>query len=221
MDVRNALWDEIRQASEALRSLALESDAAMNRYIGNPSAGSTASKELCRFADPSVLQEAYDQGARSLVMACDYALALDRTLSEPILSFSPWTCLRQILESCSMCIWMLDTRICPKERATRSLNVQFEENNSKRIYLRKDHTRNPEGTPELSPLIEKANEREKRLRLQAKQLDVKEKLDKKTRFPGNSMVVQYQLQLALIPRCRTQLTIHSFRRWHMETLGRF
>ena len=134
MDAQGAHWAGIHKASEALRSVALASNAVTNRYRGIPSAGSTASEELRQLAVPSVLEEAYDKGARSLVVACDYALALDRTISEPILSFSPWACLRHILESCSMCIWMLDTTIDPEERATRSLNVQFEENKHKRTF---------------------------------------------------------------------------------------
>ena len=142
MDAERAVWNEIHKASEALRFLASASDDAINRFRGVPLADSIASQELSRFAAPSVLQEAYDKGVRSLVVACDYALALDRTLSESILSFSPWACLRHILESCSMCIWMIDTSIELEERATRSLNVQFEENKHKRTFLRKNRSRN-------------------------------------------------------------------------------
>ena len=184
MDTERALWTEIHKASEALRCLALACNAAMNKYRGIPSAGSKASKELCRFADPSVLQEAYDKGARSLVVASDYALALDRTLSEPILSFSPWICLRHILESCSMCIWMLDTTIDPEERATRSLNVQFEENKHKRTFLRRDLSLNRANVPELTDWIEKADERETQLRLQAKHLGIEEKHDRRDQVLG-------------------------------------
>ncbi len=66
-----------------------------------------------------------------------------------------------------MCIWMLDNRIEPEERATRSLNVQFEENKHKRTFLRKDLSRNRVNAPELASSIEKANERETRLRWKA------------------------------------------------------
>ncbi len=184
MDTERALWNEIHKASEALRCLALASNAAMSKYRGIPSASSKASKELCRFANPSALQEAYDKGARSLIVACDYALALDRTLSEPILSFSPWISLRHILESCSMCIWMLDATIDPEERATRSLNVQFEENKHKRAFLRRDLSRNRANAPELTHLIEKADERETRLIWQAQQLDIVEKHDRRDQVLG-------------------------------------
>ena len=164
--------------------MVLASDAAMDKYRGIPSEGSTASKELSQYADPSALQEAYDKGARSLLVACDYALALDRTLSESSLAFSPWACLRHILESCAMCMWMLDPSINPEERAIRSLNVQFEENKYKRTYLRKELSRNPAGLPELSPLIEKADECEGRLRWQAQQLGINEKRNRRDRFLG-------------------------------------
>ena len=184
MATERALWTEIHKASEALRSLVLASNAAMGKYRGVPSEGSTASKELSQYADPSVLQEAYDKGARSLLVACDYALALDRTLSEPILAFSPWACLRHILESCAMCMWMLDPSINPEERAIRSLNVQFEENKSKRTFLRKGLSHNQASASELPSLIEKADEREGRLRGQAQQLGINEKRNRRDRFLG-------------------------------------
>ena len=168
------LWREIHKASESLASLAQESNAAMDRYRGIPSANAVASGELLRFADPSVLQEAYDKGSRALVVACDYALVLDRSLAESILSFSPWTCLRNILESCSMCIWMLDPSIDPVERAIRTLNVQVEENRSKRTFLRKGLARNV-NSQELTNLIANADAREGQLRAQAQQLGIKEK----------------------------------------------
>ena len=184
MESERAVWNEIYKATEALRFLASESNNAINRYRGVPSADSTASEELSRFADPSVLQEAYDKGVRSLVVACDYALALDRTLSESILSFSPWACLRHILESCSMCIWMLDNSIKLEERATRSLNVQFDENKHKRTFLRKNFSSSRASTPELTLWIKKVDERETRLRCQAQQLNIKDKRNKRDQLLG-------------------------------------
>ena len=187
MDSDRALWNEIHKASEALRFLASASNDAISRYRGVPSADSTASQELSRFADPSVLKEAYNKGVRSLVVACEYVLALDRTLSEPNLSFSPWACLRHILESCSMCIWMLDTSIELEERATRTLNVQFEENKHERTYLtylRKNLSLSRASAPELTLWIKKADERETRLRCQAQQLGIKEKRNNRDRLLG-------------------------------------
>ena len=83
-----------------------------------------------------------------------------------------------------MCIWMLDTNINPEERATRSLNVQFEENKKQRTFLRKDLARNPASAPEITPLIEIADENETRLRRQAQQLSIKEKRDKREKHLG-------------------------------------
>ena len=179
MDEEAPPWREIHKASEALHQLAEASNATTDRYRGIPSVDSIASNELSRFADRSVLGEAYDKGVRSLVVACDYTSALNRILSEPMLTFSPWTCLRHILELCSMCIWMLDSRIGPEKRATRSLNVQFQENDNERKFLRKSLSGNSEDT-----LIANANARETRLREQAQQLGIKEKRDKKSRFLG-------------------------------------
>ena len=177
-------WGDIQKASEALGQLATATIAALNRYRASPTASSIASGELGGFADRLALQEAYDKGSRSLIVACDYAMALVRTLSMPILSVTPWACLRQILESCSMCIWMLDSSVGPEERAVRSLNVQFQENRSKLTFLQKNSAGTPEDQAGLSRLIQNANDRATQLRLQAQQLGIKEKLNNRGRFLG-------------------------------------
>ena len=184
MDAEAIHWSAIHKASEALGQLSAASTAAMNKYRASPAGSSIASSELKGFADRLVLQEAYDKGSRSLIVACDYAMALGRTFSTPALSVSPWACLRQTLESCSMCIWMLDTSVSPEERAVRSLNVQFQETRSKLTFLRKSPASNPEDPADLSRLIQNANDRATQLRLQAKQLGIKEKLDIRDRFLG-------------------------------------
>ena len=184
MDAEAIRWSAIQKASEALGQLVTATIAALNRYRASPTASSIASSELGGFADSLVLQEAYDKGSRSLIVACDYAMALGRTFSMPVLSVSPWACLRQLLESCSMCVWMLDTGVGPEERAVRSLNVQFQENRSKLTFLRKNPASDQADKGELSRLIENANDRATQLRLQAQQLGIKEKLDNSDRFLG-------------------------------------
>ncbi len=46
---------------------------------------------------------------------------------EPQLSYSPWTCARSVLESCSICTLVLDPAINSVERITRSFNVRIKE----------------------------------------------------------------------------------------------
>ena len=173
MDTEMALWSEMPKGLETLHSLSLASFDAQNRYKGQPLAGSIASKELSQYAGDSVLQEAYGKGARSLYVACDAALALDRTLSEPLLSYSPWVCLRHIYESCSICIWMLDVSISPKERAIRYLNVQFDEDKHKLTFMRKLLSGGP-ASERGREEYKKAEASRERLKDQAHKLGIKE-----------------------------------------------
>ena len=179
-------WDLVRQASDALRSVAETSVDEMGRFRDAIVAGSQASMELNGFSNEGILTEAYAKGGRSLVIACDYAFALVRSITEPVLSYSPWGCTREILESSSMCLWVLDTGIGSSERATRSLDVRRAEIKSAMTYLRKDLKRNPDQDKIINKMIQDADKRLSHLRKEARAVGVRERFDRKTgqRFLG-------------------------------------
>ncbi len=177
-------WEDVRRGLEALLSVANLSRNVINRYRSMPLPGSQASKELAGFPKGNLLKEAYSKGGLSLVVACDHADALVRALSKPVLSFSPWTCMRGVLESCSMCIWMLDTAITPVERTTRSLNVRLEEIRHAQTYARKQGARDSATSQSDASRIRDVTARVTYLRGEAQELGINEKLDKNDRFLG-------------------------------------
>ncbi len=177
-------WEDVRRGLEALVSVANHSRNVINMYRSMPLPGYQASRELADFPKGNLLKEAYSKGGLSLVAACDHAEALVRALSAPVLSFSPWTCMRVVLELCSMCIWMLDTAIAPVERATRSLNVRLEEIRHAQTYARKQGEHDSATSQSDASSIRDETERVNYLRGEAQELDIKEKFDKNGKFLG-------------------------------------
>ncbi|MCY4431773.1 MAG: hypothetical protein OXC11_15475 [Rhodospirillales bacterium] len=101
--------------------------AAFHRHDEEPRAGSPASRERDRFPDLELLDSAYAQGRQLVFLAStDHLDGLVRSLSGPMLSCTPYTCARGVLEACSTAIWLMDDRITYKKRIERSLNLRLE-----------------------------------------------------------------------------------------------
>lgn len=101
--------------------------AAFHRHDEEPRAGSPASRERDECPDREILDSAYAQGRQLVFLAStDHLDGLVRSLSGPMLSCTPYTCARGVLEACSTAIWLLDSHIGYKTRIERSLNLRLE-----------------------------------------------------------------------------------------------
>jgi hypothetical protein len=74
----------------------------------------------------SDVKNAFLQGTVLIEVAADQLMALSKTLTEPIQTIAPWTCLRAILESSAVASWMLDPTIDSKARASRGIAYRYE-----------------------------------------------------------------------------------------------
>lgn len=101
--------------------------AAFHRHDEEPRAGSPASREREQCPDLELLDSAYAQGRQLVFLAStDHLDGLIRSLTDPMLSCTPYTCARGVLEACSTAIWLMDDRITDKERIERSLNLRLD-----------------------------------------------------------------------------------------------
>ena len=101
--------------------------AAFHRHDEEPRTGSPASRERGRCPDLELLDSAYAQGRQLVFLAStDHLDGLVRSLSGPMLSCTPYTCARGVLEACSTAIWLMDDRITYKKRIERSLNLRLD-----------------------------------------------------------------------------------------------
>src|SRR5574341_767357 len=119
------------------REKALRSIAAVNEFVEQtaplwnqnerqPLPGSKAAKELAEFSRPESIGTAYSQGIVLIEVAADYVFAVTRTLTEPAETIAPWACVRGVLETSALSMWLLDTGINANERVKRSLAFRYE-----------------------------------------------------------------------------------------------
>ena len=76
--------------------------------------------------DPEAIHTAVTQARLAILSASDHMVALHRALEPEILTFSPWTITRTILESASWAHWILDDKCDGEARISRSLMLRLE-----------------------------------------------------------------------------------------------
>jgi hypothetical protein len=94
-------------------------------HARRPLAGSQLEGECRGFSDAEALVVAYDHGTFLSLLVADQLAALVRELSPPILSLSPWTTLRMILEAAALSAWLLDPSVDAMTRVRRSFAHRF------------------------------------------------------------------------------------------------
>ena len=131
-----------RDAYEAIKrtlvSLPTSLRPFFDTYDSQWEQGSLADKEAASFPDPEAVATAFSQAFIAIIVGGDHIAALDRVLSEPVMTFAPWTSLRMVLESSSTALWLLDKDISAKERVTRSMALRYEHVQDQLRFVRDD-----------------------------------------------------------------------------------
>lgn len=91
-----------------------------------PSPNSQAASELNTFQRPESLRTAYSQGNILIEVAADQLIAFTKTVTEPVQTVAPWSCLRAIVESCALATWLLDPNLDARTRVQRSFAFRYD-----------------------------------------------------------------------------------------------
>ena len=140
-------------------------------------------QELSSLESP-YLKQAYNQvEAIIFYNVADHLDAIGRTLTPPILTYSPWASARCVLEACSLAYWLADTDIDFKERTCRMLNVELKSRKDGLSYLRSVESFSTGGPVEgISSSIEGMETSIEELRQAAQELQIPEKCNRKGEF---------------------------------------
>ncbi|MGD9116530.1 MAG: hypothetical protein PVJ61_05055 [Dehalococcoidia bacterium] len=85
-----------------------------------PMPNSIAAVELSSTENAQAIQAAHNSGGILIKFATDQLSAFIRIITEPVLTFAPWTNIRSILEATAISVWLLDETINLNERISRS-----------------------------------------------------------------------------------------------------
>ena len=168
---------QVIQCAKALTLLPEKIQEAMAKYNQTPEPDSPAAQELKTCPAPQHLETAYALAIQRLFVVFDHMGALHRAFSEPWLTYSPWTCARGALESCSVADWLLEPGIDYKERVSRSFNLRLQNLRSQITFFRSE----PEPPPDAIPNLEG---RVAHLRTEARRLAIPEKPSRKGQLLG-------------------------------------
>lgn len=98
----------------------------INANRNEPTNESQAANEIANCVREQSYRTAITQGGIMLEAASDHLIALARAITEPVLSISPWTCTRGIMEASSLSAWLMNPSVDVTERVRRSFAFRHE-----------------------------------------------------------------------------------------------
>ena len=148
--------------------------------MAEPREASRAAKERSEAGE--MAKASHVQAELAITVAADHMFALERELTEPVMTFAPWTTARGILEAASAAMWLLED-VDLQTRLARSMSMRFLHLEDEETYVRDAHKRDPkmssfvEALPHIKARVE-------HLRREAAQLKIPEKKDRHDRLLG-------------------------------------
>lgn len=118
--------DDLVRMVQTLRDFHDETAQILNKYNHDPLTGSQAHNELKSFQRAETVRDAYIQANLLIEGTTDHLVAYTKTVTEPVETIAPWTCVRAALESASLASWLLTPRIDARERVQRSFAFRYE-----------------------------------------------------------------------------------------------
>jgi hypothetical protein len=117
---------DVARAVQTTRSLHHEVGQLMNDLGHEPSRASRAAMELRTFDHRGSVRTVYSLGTMLLEVAADQLMAFAKTVTEPVQTIAPWTCVRAVIEASALSAWLLDPDLDAKTRVQRSFAFRFE-----------------------------------------------------------------------------------------------
>jgi hypothetical protein len=116
-------FTKVRDALSRLRD-ALSAKVQSNGY--EPRAGSPAEADLHAWAGTESMHTAHAQAWMLVEVAADQLTAFLKTVTEPVETIAPYTCVRSLLESAALSCWLVEPNVDARSRVARSLALRYE-----------------------------------------------------------------------------------------------
>ena len=156
----------------------------MDHHGNSPEAGSRAAEEFAAFPGTEAAQTAYSQAGLALASAADNIFALQRVLTEPMMSFAPWVLGRAVLEATATASWLLDPSAELTTRICRSMSLRLRQLQDQATFGRQA-VKEKWGPPEqVRGVAGHVQGRVQALRADADKLGVVAKVDRNGRLIG-------------------------------------
>ena len=175
-EMSQAKFDQLRAVLHVLP----EALGALMDDTKQPLDGSRAFVE--RRDGGEVAKSAHVQAGLAIVVAADHMSALERELTDPVMTFAPWTTARGILEASAVAMWLLGD-VDLNTRMARSLSLRLRHLKDQETFARDAHRRDP-GNAGFIAAIPDIRARFQHLEKRAASLSIPAKRDKRGRLIG-------------------------------------
>lgn len=118
--------DDACRMRDVIFTLHSEIEKLLNEYGKIPLPKSQAHLELDTYSRQESVETVLTQGNTLIEVAADQLMAFCKTITEPIQTISPWTCVRSLLESSALAAWLLDPSAKIDTRIQRSFSFRLE-----------------------------------------------------------------------------------------------
>ena len=92
----------------------------------DPRPNSPAAVELQTFARPQSVHTAHGQAWMLVEVTADQLTAFLKTVTEPVETVAPYTCVRSLLEAAALSCWLLDPDVDAQTRVGRSIALRYQ-----------------------------------------------------------------------------------------------
>jgi hypothetical protein len=110
----------------------------VNKYLYGPMPNSQASHELDVFPIRELVVDVLARASLCFESAADHLIAYICTLKEPAKTLSPYTCIRSLMESSALALWLFDTNIDVRARVGRCFGYRYKEFTEQLKFLESD-----------------------------------------------------------------------------------
>jgi hypothetical protein len=170
--------DPLARFRGVLETLPSAVGGQMDESGSEPQPGSRAAAEFAELPRLEAPRTAYVQAGIALLAPGDHMCALERALTQPVMTFAPWSLARSVLEAASVASWLLDPDLDVKARISRSMTLRLSHLRHEATFVRVAQQQHPEAREQFSKAIPLVERRIRGLVTQAERLKLAVKLDK-------------------------------------------
>ena len=91
-----------------------------------PQPGSLGEAEIKSFSRPQSVHTAQSQAWILVEVTSDQLTAFIKTVTDPVETIAPYTCVRSLLEGAALACWLFDPAIDVADRIARSMSFRYE-----------------------------------------------------------------------------------------------
>lgn len=132
-----------------------ETARIINQYQNKPMSNSKAVQEMADFPKRELVEDVFSRGTICVESAADHYMAYISTLKEPAKTLSPYTCIRSLLESSALALWLFEPDIDARVRVGRCFGFRYKEFTEQIKFFESDKVNSPDAQEQIDKVVKR------------------------------------------------------------------